>query len=126
MGGKVTKIKIKGYLKDINNNETIEFSATAIKDKNKYKYIINGEKYLLNVINNEEINLNRSNNEIESTMYFKKNKKFSCLYTLKENNITLEIDIITNNIEINNNNIKILYTIIDSNIVYEYNIEMSE
>jgi len=59
-------------------------------------------------------------------MYFEKNKKISSLYTLKENNITLDIDILTNKLEINTNSIKIVYTIIDSNMVYEYNIEMSE
>ena len=125
MGGKVTKIKIKGYLKNITNNEKTEFSTTAIKDKNKYKYIINNEKYILNIIDNKII-LNRNNDEAESTMYFEKNKKIPCLYTLKTNNITIEIDILTNDIKIDNNNIKILYTIIDSNIIYEYNIEMSE
>lgn len=59
-------------------------------------------------------------------MYFKKNKVISSIYTVKQNNITLEIDILTNNLEIKPNNIKIIYTVIDSNIVYEYNIEMSE
>ena len=59
-------------------------------------------------------------------MYFEENKKIPSLYTLKANNITLEIDLLTNKLEMNENNIKILYTIIDSNIVYEYNIEMSE
>ena len=58
-------------------------------------------------------------------MYFKKNKVISSIYTVKQNNITLEIDILTNNLEIKPNNIKIIYTVIDSNIVYEYNIEMS-
>ena len=46
MGGNFTKIKIKGSLKDITNNEIVEFSTIAIKDKNKYKYIIDNEKYI--------------------------------------------------------------------------------
>ena len=113
-------------LKNITNKETIEISTHAIKDKNKYKYIIDNEKYILSIINNKKVILNRNNNEIESTMYFEENKQLPSLYTLKDNNITIDIDILTNNIEITNNKIKILYTIIDSNIVYEYNIEMSE
>lgn len=120
------KIKIKGTLKNITDNEFNDFSTTAIKDKNKYKYIIDNEKYLLNIINSNKVVLNRNNKEIESTIYFEKNKKIPSLYTLKENNITLEIDVLTTNLEITEKNIKILYTIIDSNTSYEYNIEMSE
>lgn len=120
------KIKIKGTLKNVTENEITEFSTFAIKDKNKYKFIINDEKYLLSIENDKKIILNRNNKEIESTMYFEKNKKIPCLYTLKTNNITLEIDVLTNNLEITEKNIQVLYTIIDSNIIYEYNIEMSE
>ena len=126
MGGNVTKIKIKGTLKNITDNEVINFETSAIKDKNKYKYIIDKDKYTLSIINSRKVVLNRTNNEIESTMYFEKNKKVSCLYTLKANNLTLEIDILTNKLEIKENNLKILYTIDNSNVVYEYNIEMSE
>ena len=59
-------------------------------------------------------------------MYFETKKVISSIYTLKENNITINIDILTNKIELNKKNIKILYTVIDSDIEYEYNIEMSE
>lgn len=59
-------------------------------------------------------------------MYFEINKTISSIYTLKQNNITINIDILTNKIELDENSIKILYTVIDSNVVYEYNIEMSE
>ena len=40
--------------------------------------------------------------------------------------LSINIDILTNKIELDENSIKILYTVIDSNVVYEYNIEMSE
>lgn len=120
------KIKIKGTLKNLTENDQTEFSTFAIKDKNKYKFIINDEKYLLSIQNSKKIVLNRCNKEIESTMYFELNKKIPSLYTLKENNITLEIDVLTTNLEITEKNIKILYRIIDSNTDYEYNIEMSE
>ena len=120
------KIKIKGTLKNITDNESNNFSTIAIKDHNKYKFIIDNEKYLLSIISNNKVILNRNNKEIESTIYFEKDKKIASLYTVKENNITLEIDVLTNNLEITEKNIKILYTIIDSNTSYEYNIEMSE
>lgn len=88
--------------------------------------MIDKEKYILSIINSKMIILNRNNDEIESTMYFEENKKISSLYTMKENNISIDIDILTNKLEIKKNFIKITYTVIDSNTVYEYNIEMSE
>ena len=125
-GGIMSKIKISGMLKNITDNEITEFSTTAIKQKDKYKFIVNDEKYILTIIAPNKIIMNRNNNEIEQTMYFEKNKTVSSIYTLKENNITINIDVLTNEIELTENSIKILYTIIDSNISYEYNIEMSE
>lgn len=59
-------------------------------------------------------------------MYFEEKKKISSSYILKENNISIDIDILTNELEIKENFIKITYTVIDSNTAYEYNIEMSE
>lgn len=59
-------------------------------------------------------------------MYFEENKKIASSYKLKENNISIDIDILTNKLEIKENKIKITYTVIDSNTVYEYSIEMSE
>ena len=122
----MSKIKISGMLKNITDNEINEFTATAIKQKDKYKFIVNDEKYILTIITPNKIIMNRNNDEIEQTMYFEKNKTISSIYTLKENNITINIDVLTNEIELTKNSIKILYTIIDSNISYEYNIEMSE
>ena len=80
----------------------------------------------MSIISPKKVILNRKNDEIENTLYFEQNKKISSLYTLKENNITLDIDILTTKLEIKEKSIKIIYTVIDSNIVYEYNIEMSE
>lgn len=122
----MTKIKLTGTLKNVTEKEEKTFSTFAIKQKNKYKFIVDNEKYLLTIIAPNKIIINRNNNEIEQTMYFETNKTISSIYTLKENNITINIDILTNKIELSENNIKILYTVIDSNIVYEYNIEMSE
>ena len=125
-GGIMSKIKISGMLKNITDNEINEFTTTAIKQKDKYKFIVNDEKYIITIIAPNKIIMNRNNNEIEQTMYFETNKTISSIYTLKENNITINIDVLTNEIELTENSIKILYTIIDSNISYEYNIEMSE
>ena len=99
-GGIMSKIKISGMLKNITDNEITEFTTTAIKQKDKYKFIVNNEKYILTIITPNKIIMNRNNNEIEQTMYFEKNKTISSIYTLKENNITINIDVLTNEIEL--------------------------
>lgn len=70
--------------------------------------------------------LKRSNNELDSIIYFEKNKIIPASFTIKENNLSLNIDIRTDKIEISDNHVKVLYTVIDSDNSYEYHIEMSE
>ena len=118
-------IKKKNKHDDLDNNLFDDISIEEI-DKDIDCFIIDKEKYILNIINSKKILLNRNNDEIESTMSFEENKKIPSLYTLKENNISIDIEILTNKLEIKENNIKITYTVIDSNTVYEYNIEMSD
>lgn len=125
-GGIFTKINIKGYLKDITNNQTYKINTTAIKNNNQISYYLDKEKYILKIISSTKLILNRTNNEIDSTLYFELNKVLATTYTLKENNLSIDIDIRTNKIEINKQFIKISYTVIDSNNEYEYYIEMSE
>ena len=42
-----TKLKIKGYLKNITENSENKFSTTAIKTPKKISYLIEDEKYIL-------------------------------------------------------------------------------
>jgi len=125
-GGIFTKINIKGYLKDITNITKTNISTTAIKNNKKISYYFENDKYVLQIISPQQLILKRTNKEIDSTIYFELNKTKQATYLIKENNLSLDIDIKTNNIEINNNYIKISYTVIDSNSNYEYYIEMSE
>ena len=125
-GGNITKIHLKGYLKDITNNEITKIDVPAIKNKDKISCYLDNEKYTLKIITPKKLILNRTTNEIDSTLYFEKNKILTSDYTIKENNLSLGIDIRTTNLEINNNYIKISYTVIDSDNNYEYYIEMSE
>lgn len=125
-GGIFTKINLKGYLKDITNNETTIIDTHAIKNKLNITYYLDKEKYILKIITPDKLILKRITNEIESTLYFEKLKILSAEYTIKENDLFLSIDIRTNKIEIKDNYIKISYTVIDSNNDYEYYVEMSE
>ena len=120
------KIHLKGYLKDITNDETTKIDTTAIKNHKKITYYLDKEKYILKITSPTKLILNRTTEEIESSLYFDMNKVLTAEYTIKENNLSLGIDIRTNKIEITTSYIKIQYTVIDSNNNYEYYIEMSE
>lgn len=120
------KLHIKGSLENKTTNEYMIINTNAIKTKNKLSYSQDKDIYVLKIISPKKLILNRKNASIDCTFYFEEKKVIPSIYTIKENNITLEINIKTNLIEINNNNIKIKYTVIDSNQEYEYNIEMSE
>ena len=125
-GGILTKINIKGYLKDLTNNEKTIIETNAIKNNQKISYYLDKDKYNLKIISPNKIILTRTTNEIDSTLYFESNKTHQAIYVIKENDLSLEINIRTNNIEITDKYIKITYTVIDSNNDYEYYIEMSE
>lgn len=120
------KIKVKGYINNITDESKTVFSTSAIKTKNKISYILNNDKYILNILSPKKLILVRENNEMKSTIYFEKNKTISSLYTLKEKDITLEIDIKTLDIKVEEKQITITYLVKDSNNKYEYNIEMSD
>lgn len=98
----------------------------AIKDSKKITYYLEKEKYTLKIISPTRLILKRETSEIDSNIYFELNKVLPAIYTIKENNLSLEIDIRTNKLEINEEYIKVIYTVIDSNEEYEYYIEMSE
>ena len=125
-GGNFTKINIKGYLKDITNNETTTINTTALKNNQKLSYYLDKEKYILKIISPSKLILNRQTNEIDSTLYFELNKVVPAIYIIKENNLSLEINVRTNKFELSESYIKVSYTVIDSDTNYEYYIEMSE
>ena len=125
-GGILTKLNIKGYLKDITNNEITKINTKAIKVKNKISYYLDQEKYTLKIISPTKLILKRSTKEIDSIIYFEENKILPSDYSLKANNLSLNFDIRTDKINLNYEFIKISYTVIDSNNNYEYYIEMSE
>lgn len=59
-------------------------------------------------------------------MYFENSKTIPANYTLKDKDITFDIDITTISLDITNNEIKIIYLVNDSNNKYEYYIVRSE
>lgn len=72
------------------------------------------------MISKNQLILIRETKEIKNTMYFETSKKISSIYNLKENDLTLEINITTISIERTKNEIKIIYLVDDSKNKYEY------
>jgi uncharacterized beta-barrel protein YwiB (DUF1934 family) len=118
------KIRVKGYLKNITDNEILEIDEKAIRNKNKITFSSDNVKNIIK-INDNDIMLVREGNDFINTFVFNKDKS-SCNYYLKDNNYDVDIDINTISIDVNDNSIGIKYLIVDSNSEYEYKLEMSD
>jgi len=121
----IIKIRVKGYLKDIDEGKITNIDCLGIKNKDKISYL---EDKVTNIIKQEDdvIYLIRESDEFKNILKFKINTETVSEYLLKENNFTIELNIKTTNIEKNDNSIKISYIVIDSDNEYEYYIEMSD
>ena len=119
------KIKVKGYLKDIDEGIITNIDTFGIKNKNKITY---NEETVTNTILQEDnkLILIRENDEFKNILIFDLNKETISEYLLKENDLTIEFNIKTNLVEIEDNYIKVRYLVIDSDNEYEYSIEMSD
>ncbi len=119
------KIKVKGYLRDIDEGTITNIDTFGIKNKNKITY---NEETVTNTILQEDnkLILIRENNEFKNILIFDLNKETISEYSLKENDLTIELNIKTNLVEIEDNYIKVRYLVIDSDNEYEYSIEMSD
>ena len=119
------KIRIKGFLKDIDEGTITNIDTFGIKNKNKITY---NEETVTNTILQEEdkLILIRENDEFKNILIFDITKETISEYLLKENDLTIELNIKTNLVEIDDNYIKVRYLVIDSDNEYEYNIEMSD
>ena len=124
--GDFTKIILTGYLKDITNREEISINTKAIKTAKKISYFQEKERYTIEIVSPKKLILNRVTDEIDTRLYFELNKTIPAIYTIKENNLSLRINIRIKELEINDKYIKVTYTVMDSNNDYEYYIEMSE
>ena len=118
------RIRVKGYLKNITENEIFDFDEKSIKNNNKITFSCDGVKTSIK-INEDNVVLIREGNDFINTFVFDKNNS-CCNYFLKENNYDVDIEIKTINIEIMDNSICIKYLVIDSNCEYEYKLEMSD
>ena len=118
------KIRVKGYLKNITDNEILEIDEKAIRNKNKITFSSDNVKSIIK-INDNNITLVREGSDFINTFVFNKDKS-SCNYYLKDNNYDVDIEVTTINMDINDNSIDVKYLIVDSNSEYEYKLEMSD
>ena len=115
------KSKIKYIIKSSTSNEEEIKYGKIEKNKIVYK-----EKNILVTIikNDKEILVTRENNEFKQIIKFKVNKKTISEYYIKDINISLEFNIYTNKLIIENNHINIEYTILETNENFEYDIQV--
>ena len=123
-GSDIIRIKIKGYLKNITDNEIFEFEEKGIKNKDKITFNNNNVKYSIKC-NNSEIILIRDGNDFTNSFVFSKNDSRSNYY-LKEHCYSVDLNIDTKILEISDNKIYIKYVVIDTESEYELMIEMGD
>lgn len=123
-GSDIIRIIVKGYLKNITENELLEFKEKGIKNKDKISFINDNVKYNIRLKNNE-IMLVRDGTDFINTFLFR-NKNSKCNYLIKENNYDVDMDIVTKKINISDNIIDIWYEITTTGCEYEFKIEMSD
>lgn len=120
------RILIKGYLKNISENEIVNFECKGIKNKNKITYVDNDVRFNIK-INDDNVMLIRNGADFINTFIFDKNKKNSISnYLIKENNCDVDIDIDVIDLKIDDDIIYIKYLISETNCIYEYKLEMSD
>ena len=96
----------------ITSDNTIKNSISGIILDNSIKYNDDGVMVVLN-INDNIINMTRTTDEYQLVLNFCKNQHKLGSYILKENNMKLDISIYTEELIIDNNIIKIVYTFND-------------
>lgn len=120
------RILIKGYLKNISENEIVNFECKGIKNKNKVTYVDNDVRFNIK-INDDNVMLIRDGADFINTFIFDKNKKNSISnYLIKENNCDVDIDIDVIDLKIDDDIIYIKYLISETNCIYEYKFEMRD
>ena len=119
------RILIKGYLKNISENEIVNFECKGIKNKNKVTYVDNDVRFNIK-INDDNVMLIRDGADFINTFIFENKKNSISNYLIKENNCDVDIDIDVIDLKIDDDIIYIKYLISETNCIYEYKLEMRD
>lgn len=117
--------KIKGYLKNITDNEYEEIEENAILTKNKLSYIKDSVKHTI-LYKENEILLIRESSDFKNILTFSKKRIILSEYIVKENNLCINLEIETLELEYNKTEIYVKYKVTDSDTIYEYKIVMED
>ena len=123
-GSDIIRVRIKGYLKNNDNNEITNFDEIGIKNKDKITFTSDDIKYTIKQ-NDKHFNLIRDGKEFICTFSFDK-KKSECNYFMKDEMFSVDIDIKVINMKKTDTYAYVKYLVIDSNIEYEFKIEASD
>lgn len=124
-GGENIRKIINGYLKNISENKREIIKEKAILAKNKLNYIKDDIKYTI-LYKEKEIILIRENKEFKNILTFSKNRSILSEYIIKDNNLSIYIEVKTLELIKNDKELYIKYEIVDSNIIYEYKITLED
>jgi uncharacterized beta-barrel protein YwiB (DUF1934 family) len=127
----VKKVKVIGYLKNINTKETYNICDIIGDYKtNDFKYIENDEKTKVEIkIDSTDIIINRYNEQIIMQLRFNKDIIQRGSYTVIDINQSIPLMIITEEINIEENNIYIKYILKNNEQLignFEYSINVKE
>lgn len=109
---------------NLTENTKDNFNVKGIKNKNNISYIQDDTKFKIKIINQNKLILTRENKEMMHNFIFDKNHHTLSTYTLKENMISVDIEVIVDLLDIKEEEIKVRYKIPDTQTLYEYKIEM--
>lgn len=123
-GSDIIRVKVKGFLKNITEEDNLFFNEKGISNKNKISFIFDDTKYNIKHSNNEVIMV-REGKDFINTFIFNNNGG-STSYTLKDNNYTIDMNIKVVDLHVDDSVIYIKYFISDTNCEYEYKIEVSD
>ncbi len=116
----MAKKEIKTMLK---SNEILE-KHHVISIVTNHTLIFNEDKVKVTIKkNNNTLLMIRENDEYQLTLEFKKEEQTRGIYLLKENNLALNLNILTKELIIDNNYIKVVYELNDELREYSINIE---
>jgi hypothetical protein len=119
------KINVKVKLANLTENKEELINTNGIKNSNIISYVNDNIKHKL-ILDNNKITLLRENNEFSHGILFEENKTNSSEYYLKESKYSIEFNIETIKLILDNNKIDITYKILESENIYNYVLEVSD
>ncbi len=104
----------KKYIEIVMKNglEQTRLKVSSIKNSNTIKYIDNNIVSIIKIDNNE-LSISRENSEYQLKLNFKEKNKTKGTYLLKSNDLTFDLEIMTDKLVIDDNSIYLKYKIND-------------